>query len=261
MRDGFGEQPRALVWTGRRRERRRPGQGPGGRRGDGAAAGPVPHEWQSAAQRGSRVVRVSLERPATAAVRRRLRSAAARGRCRRTPETIAQAEAPSPRPCGIRLSASRRSPGFLAPHRGPRPAWCGPPDAVRRGTCRALPRTVISRRRPRGRAPEPCRGASASPRRRTRDRGWRWWQAPDGDAGPPQSHRPQQVPRALPGVGSRSGDEEVRRHADEIVLHLGGHDVAAVGGAQGPLRVLEPVAGDGADDGRARRGPAPPACA
>src|SRR4051812_34118044 len=33
----------------------------------------------------------------------------------------------------------------------------------------------------------------------------------------------------------------------------GGHDVTAVGRAQGPLRVLEAVAGHGADDARTRR--------
>ena len=77
--------------------------------------------------------------------------------------------------------------------------------------------------------------------RRTPDRGWRWWRGRGRGRGPHPGASRASVQAESGGDGHHVGRDPHR------------HDVAAVGGAQRPLRVLEPVPGDRDDDARTGR--------
>ena len=139
---------------------------------------------------------------------------------------------PSPAPAGSPLRARPRAARPASSRaRRRRPGTRGRRGATRRWAARRRrrrrPRRAARRRRPRTRG---RRAARARARRsRTPARGWRWWPGRGPRPGPELAGRSQAELRRGRGGVDRDGDRR-RRAGDR------------------PLRVLEAVAGDGADD-------------
>ena len=183
---------------------------------------------------------------------------AARGR-RRDPRRSAAAEEPRPRPCGIALTAAEpQAPGWHARRARGRRArdrttrW----SLVARHLAGALAGHVDPRAP--GSAARRLDGHHVVQRQReteaveARARGWRWWPARRT-----RTERTPSTPSSRPTVGRRcasrlTSSPRAPARRDGVHGHPHGLDLGAVRAAQRPLRVLEAVAGDRADDRRAR---------